>query len=217
MSELLTLESGQVIDLSLYPLPEGIEDETFNREQLARAMAVSVVTITKWIDAGMPVLSMGGNGTSYEFLFSHCYAWRKWREAGEAQERKAKLDSAAQKAMLFINDAEEDDRPALSPKEVREWSEAELIRNKAAEQRGELVRRAQVESVLDHVLISFRNAMMNLPDWLEQEFGLSPLQVDKAQSFCDGILEDTRHNIREAGFSPADVVRLSEGRAEGNG
>lgn len=217
MSDLIDLDSGEVLDLSQYPLPEGIEDEVFNRDQLARAMAVSVVTITKWIDAGMPVLSRGGNGTSYEFLFSHCYAWRKWREEGEAQERKAKMDSAAQKAMLFINDAEEDDRPALTPKEVREWSEAELIRNKAAEQRGELVRRTHVEGVLDHVLVSFRNAIMNLPDWLEQEFGLSPHQVDKAQKFCDGILDDTRHKISEAGFTPAEVVRLGAEQEQGKG
>lgn len=208
MSQVIELDSGEELDLSLYPLPDGIEDETFNRDQLARAMAVSVVTITKWVDAGMPVASRGGNGQSYQFLFSHCYAWRMWREAGEAMERQAKLDSASQKAMLFINDAEEEDRPALSPKEVREWSEAELIRNKAAEQRGDLVRRAHVEGMLDQVMVSFRNAIMNLPDWLEQEFGLSPHQVDKAQTFCDGILDDARHTIRQGSFQTAEVQRM---------
>ncbi|MVO14819.1 terminase small subunit [Parasedimentitalea huanghaiensis] len=216
MSEQIELESGEVLDLSLYPLPDGIEDETFNRDHLARAMAVSVVTITKWVDAGMPVNSRGGNGTSYEFLFSHCYAWRKWREGGEAKERAEKLNSAAQKAMLFINDDEDQENANLSAKEVREWSEAMIIRNKAAEQRGDLVRRMHVEAVLDHVLVSFRNAVMNFPDWLEQEFGLSPHQVDKAQKFCDGILDDTRHKISESGFRPAEIVNLSDNRDQGN-
>jgi len=215
MTDTITLETGEVLDLSAYPLPEGIVDETFNRELLARAMDVSTVTITKWIDAGMPVEQRGGNGQSYAFRLSHCYAWRMWRDDRDSADRRAKEGVAAQMAMHFLG-AEEEDAPgrALSPKEVKEWSEAELIRNKAAEQRGELVRAAQVQEVLDQVLVSFRNAVMNMPDFLEQEFSLTPHQVAKAEAFCDGILSETRRQIGEAGFAPGDVVTMS-GREAG--
>lgn len=218
MQHTITLESGEVLDLASYPLPDGIEDCTFNREQLAKAMNVSTVTITKWIDQGMPVHQRGGNGQPYEFLFSHCYAWRRWREDQDANTRKIKDDRAAQIAMMFLGDDEEADDVSrtLTAKEVREWSEAELARNRAAEQRGELVRRAQMQDVLDNILVSFRTAVMNLPDWLEQEFSLSPKQVDKAQVFCDGILDETRRQIREAEFEPADVVDLGAGKKRGD-
>lgn len=208
MSNTIKLDTGEVLDLDAYPLPDGIADDVFNRELLARAMSVSTVTISKWIDLGMPVAQRGGNGQAYEFRLSECYAWRMWREGREADQRRAKESNANQMAMMFLNETEEPERAALSPKEVREWSEAELIRNKAAEQRGELVRAQQVQEVFDHILASFRNAVMNLPDWLEQEFSLSPHQVDKAQRFCDGILSETRRQVSDFGFEAADVVTM---------
>lgn len=210
MTERLELETGEVLNLSDFPLPDGFEDETFNRDELAKAMDVSTVTITRWVDSGMPVAKRGGNGQSYEFQFSHCYAWRMWREDREASDRRAKNDRAAQLSMLFRGVEEEDDDPShgLSPKAVREWSEAELIRNKAAQQRGELVRAAHVQDVLDTILVSFRNSLSSFPDWLEQEFSLSPHQVDKAQRFCDSMLAETRRQISEAGFQSRAVTDM---------
>lgn len=209
MTDVITLEDGEVLDIAAYPLPDGIEDQTFNRELMARAMDVSVVTITKWIDEGMPVLQRGGNGQSYEFLFSQCYAWRLWREGRDAASRQAKLSNANQMAMLFLGQEDTADRPNLTPKEVREWSEAELIRNKAAEQRGELVRTAHVTRVLDNVLSGARNAIANAPDWLEQEFSLGPHQVEKSQTYFDGLLDEMRHQIIAAGFKAAPVLPLA--------
>jgi len=208
MTNSITLNTGEVLDLALFPLPEGYEDGTFNREQLAKAMNTSVVTISKWVDQGMPVAHRGGNGQSYEFTFSHCYAWRLWREECEAAERRNKESHANQLALLFFGSEEEQPEWQLTPKEVKERSEAELIRNKAAEQRGELVRAAQMQNLLDHMLVSYRNAVMNLPDYLEQEFSLSPHQVAKAEAFCDGILSETRRQIADAGFEPGEVVAL---------
>ncbi|MDF1801716.1 terminase small subunit [Thalassovita sp.] len=210
MTTSLTLDTGEVLDMSAYPLPDGYGDEVFNREQLAKAMNTSTVTISKWVDLGMPVAQRGGNGQSYEFRFSHCYAWRLWREGRDADERRARDGRASQLAMLFLGQEEEQADHRLTPKEVKEWSEAELIRNRASEQRGELVRAAQMQDVLDRVLVSFRNAVMNMPDWLEQEFSLSPQQVDKAQKFCDGILSEARLQVSDAGFHAPEVVALDQ-------
>ena len=55
-----------------------------NKSQLARALNVSEPTVDRWIGDGMPVLSAGTNGRSYEFQLSECFAWRKAREAERA-------------------------------------------------------------------------------------------------------------------------------------
>jgi hypothetical protein len=53
MSDVIHLESGELLELAKYPLPAGIADETFNFHRMAKAMNTSTVTINKWIDAGM--------------------------------------------------------------------------------------------------------------------------------------------------------------------
>ncbi len=215
MSRLIKLENGEVLDLDEYPLPDSVEDETFNLELMAKAMGTSTVTISRWIDLGMPVQQRGGNGQSYELRFSHCYAWRKWRDRAESEAQKTLEESARQKAMLFLNEGDASDRPHLSPKDIREWSEAELIRNKAALQRGELVRASHVTEVFDLVLSTARNALVTAPDWLEQEFSLSPTQVEKAQAYFDGVLAEMRHKMSMRDAQGAELVSITEPQESG--
>lgn len=217
MENLITLDDGEVLDLSRYPLPEGVEDEVFNIQLMAKAMNTSTVTINKWIDAGMPVEQRGGNGKSYELRFAHCYAWRHWRDGKEQAQARAKADSAAQKAMLFVGE-NDDSAPEtkLTAKEIREWSEAMIIRDKAALGRGELVKRGDVQQTLEGILGTVRNTITNLPDWLEQEFSLSPRQADRAQTYADGLLDELRQQLERGGFQSAEVIDLGdrESRAE---
>lgn len=217
---ILVLDSGDQVDLSLYPLPKdvlpenaSVDDLVFNMAEIAKALGTSTVTVGKWVDEGMPVHKRGGNGQSYEFRLDHCYAWRKWRNDRTEAAKKLRDNVAGQIAMEFLGGEDEvgDLGGRLSPKEMREYALAELERNKAAEQRGDLVRRSQVESILEDILVAYRHAMVSLPDWLEQEFSLSPHQVDKAQKFCDGILDETRNQISLAGFEGREVVHLKAG------
>jgi phage terminase Nu1 subunit (DNA packaging protein) len=211
MTEMITLDSGEVIDLSHYPLPDGIEDEVYNIHLMAKAMNTSNVTVNKWIDAGMPVEHRGGNGRSYELRFSHCYAWRKWREGKDKAAATARANSAAQKAMLFVG--EEDDGGSetnLTAKEVREWSEAVILRDKAALQRGDLIKRADVQEAMENLLGTVRRAITNMPDWLEQEFSLSPRQADQAQTYADGLLDDLRLQLERQGYRSADVIDFGD-------
>ena len=209
MPDLLTLSTGEVLDVAAYPLPEGMDDETYNREDLADVMKVSTPTINDWVRKGMPVSEIGSNGRSYEFVFSQCYAWRMWRAEQDARDREEKAKRKSEHSSLFLN-LEEDEQPAtLTAREVREWSEAELVRNKAAEQRKELLAREPVQAVMDTVMVSFRNALLGVPDFLEQEFGLSPRDVAKTQDYCDSILDETRRQITEAGLESGAVVELN--------
>ncbi|AUQ99343.1 hypothetical protein [Phaeobacter inhibens] len=211
MTELITLDSGEVIDLSRYPLPDGIDDEVYNIQLMAKAMNTSTVTVNKWIDAGMPVENPGGNGRSYELRFSHCYAWRKWREGKDQAAVKAKASSAAQKAMLFVGEGDEAAADnTLSAKEVREWSEAVILRDKAALQRGDLVKRGDVQDIMEKLLGTVRRTITNMPDWLEQEFSLSPRQADKAQTYADGLLDELRLQLERQGYQTADVIDFGD-------
>ena len=211
MSNVITLDSGEELDLAEYPLPEGVDEEVFNIELMAQAMNTSTNTISKWISSGMPVVQQGGNGRSYELSFHQCWAWRKWKDASDAAEAQTKQKNAAQKALLFRGeDGLDEGSPTagLSAKEVREWSEAELIRNKAAVARGELVRTSDVQLMLEGLLVSARNALVNAPDYLEQEFGLNARQVDKAEDYFDGVMDEMRRQIEDGGYNPGEVVSL---------
>lgn len=196
--------------MSQYPLPDGVTDDVFNVENMALAMNVSTVTISKWIDQGMPVQKRGGNGQSYELRFSHCYAWRKWRESNDRAARDGAKRRAEEKAQMFFGEEEAPINAGLTAKEVREWSEAELMRNKAALQRGELVRAAVVQTVLEDLLVSVRNAITSAPDFFEQEFSLSPAQVVKAEAYCDNLLIEIRKQISDAAFEAGDVVSITD-------
>lgn len=216
MRNMIELENGAALDVDEYPLPDGIEDVVLNRNFLAQAMNVSEPTITKWISAGMPVLSRGGNGTSYEFQLSHCYAWRMWQQQEAESTRRRSAEVAKQMAMTFLNHEEgEGDHATMSPKDVREWAEAELARNKAEEQRGDMVRRHRVERLLQTMVSITRDALVGYGDFLEAELGLEPREVDIAQSRADQLLTELRMEIeRQIDSVAAEVTPLRTPPAE---
>ena len=209
MFDRLTLASGEEIDLGQYPLPDGVENATLNRAQLARAMNVSETTLSKWIAAGMPVATEGGNGQAYEFDLHHCYAWRLWRTGVEDEKRQRADKAAAQLALTFlsVDDGDDADRnaDAMDPKKVRELAEAEFHRMRAAEMRGDLVRRDRVEKMLENVLSIMRETLVGYGDFLEAELGLEPAQVATVQTRADQALRDLRHGI-EVGINYAPSV-----------
>ncbi|MDP1620401.1 MAG: terminase small subunit [bacterium] len=195
MSSILTLADGVVIDLSHYPLPEGVDDDVpLNRTQLGRAFSVSENTITKWVALGMPVISAGQNGVAYEFRLSHCWAWKSWRD-GETRATKERGDLVAQQASLRFRNRDDEDEEADRPMtaaEVRAEAEADYHRNRAAEQRGELMRTARVRVAIEDIIVAFGTAMDTLPDWAEMEFGLTPDQVQQLQDKADAIRQEAR-------------------------
>ncbi|MEP5730376.1 MAG: hypothetical protein ABJL67_13525 [Sulfitobacter sp.] len=194
----ITLSDGTKLDVSAFPLPEGSEDVVMNRGQIAQAMNTSEVTITTWISKGFPVLSKGGNGTAYEFQLSHCYAWRKRRDLEHKRSMDAADEAAAQMRLEFQNldDDQAESERGLSAKQIMEIAEADYKRNRAAEQRGELVRVDRMREMQEQQLIDMRQAVMSIPDFAEQEFGLSPVQAEKLQKRCEGALIEMGTTMR---------------------
>lgn len=197
MSHLITLADGSVLDAARWPLPDGMQDGVLNRAQLAVAFTVSENTITKWMQQGMPVLSAGQNGVAYEFVLSHCHAWRMQREEALRRERARGDQLAAQAALAFRNleSDQAEEEATLTAKDVSEWAEAEYKRNRAAEQRGDLIRVDRVRQAVEEMLTAVRTAVYTLPDYAEREFGLTPGQVAKMQTRCDEVLVEMRNGI----------------------
>lgn len=183
--------------LIAYPLPEDVEDRVVNRKQVADGLRVSENMISRYLDQGLPCLTRGSNGTSYEFQLSECYAWKRWRDEELRKEREAGDRAVAQLALAFRgSDPEEADAgKVLSAKEIIEESRADYERNRAAELRGELVRAARVRDLFEDVLIEFRTQVVSLVDFAEMEFALSPDQVQKLQRRVDGSLVQARQNF----------------------
>lgn len=212
MFDLVTLSDGSVLDVSLYPLPEGQEDGVLSRVQIARAFKMSENTITKWTSQGMPVEASGGNGTAYEYRLSHCYAWRMQRDTNLRAEKSRGDNIAAQAAMSFRNlDIDQEEiEGKLTAKELREWSEAEYQRNKAAQQRGDLVRSDRTRALLEGLLVNVRMAIDTLPDFMEREFGLTSRQVAQAQERCDEVLIEMQTTIARDHLGAGRVVPLGD-------
>lgn len=212
MIQLVTLSDGSVLDVSLYPLPDGLEDGVLSRVQIARAFNVSENTVTKWTSHGMPVESEGSNGTAYEFRYSHCYAWRMHRDASLRADKARGDQIAAQAAMQFRNlDTDQEEvEGTLTAKDLREWSEAEYHRNKAAQQRGDLVRSDRTRALLEGLLVNVRMAIDTLPDFMEREFGLTSRQVAQAQERCDEVLIEMQTTIARDHLGAGRVVPLGD-------
>lgn len=214
MNQIITLSDGSVLDVARWPLPDGVDDSVLlNRAQLAIAFKVSENTVTKWVGQGMPAESSGSNGLSYAFRLSHCYAWRMEREE-RLRSDKVRGDQAAQQAALaFLNVSGDDEeaQSALTPAEMRAWAEAEYHRNRAAEQRGDLVRASVVAGLLQELLSVVRGGISALPDFAEAELGLTADATAKLQSKCDQVLIELRHTIERTSLSSGGVVAMRLG------
>lgn len=192
-----------------YPLPDGVDDVVVNRTELARGLNVSENTLTKWLARGMPCLQEGGNGRDYQFQLAECYAWRM-AVLEEDRASKARAESAAtQLALHFANDEDASEEEArLTPREIKEQAEAHIVRMKAAEMRGELVRVEAVRRTFERMLDRVRRNMITLPDFCEREFGLLPDQVQRLERRAYTVMTDMRRDI-EAMMAAGEVVEIA--------
>jgi hypothetical protein len=63
---------------------------------------------------------------------------------------------------------------------------------------------------MENLLGTVRRTITNMPDWLEQEFSLSPRQADKAQTYADGLLDELRLQLERQGYQTADVIDFGD-------
>ena len=178
-----------------YPLPDGVPDALLNRQELADFFNVAANTITTWMTAGLPVEKQGTNGQAYEFLASHCWAWKQARDRNEREAR-----SEAQSAIMAMRLALTGGKPgssieALSPREKTEAITAQLAYEQFQRTRNELIDRADVVEMLEGIFVLARDVLGSLPDTLERENVITPDHAEKVIALCDDTLDDMRGRI----------------------
>lgn len=186
-----------------------------NRAQIAQIFDVSENTIDKWRSKGMPCAREGGNGVSYGFSAKDCRAWYEEHKAAQEAERRAADDFVAQQRMEFLGLKKDDQKAGLSPAQMRELAQAELVWMQAAERRRALVQVDEIVELLDQIFGEMRAGLDNLPDWMEREFSLTGEQVERVVGYCDGILKATQEAIAGAALDAApdaDVLDPADAR-----
>jgi hypothetical protein len=112
-------------------------------------------------------------------------------------------DFVAQQRMAFLGVKSTDRQASLTPVQMRDLAQAELVWMQAAAKRGDLVPVDEMVDLLDGIFSEMRAGLDGFPDWLEREFSLSPDQVERAVAFCDGILSEVSDKIAAAHLSEA--------------
>ena len=119
-------------------------------------------------------------------------------EARAAAEKRAADDFVAQQRMAFLGIDKKDQKAGLSPAQMRELAQAELVWMQAAERRRSLVQVDEMVELLDLVFGEVRAGLDGLPDWLEREFSLSGEDVERVVAYNDGILRAIKIAIEAA-------------------
>ncbi len=185
------------MDTSDNGLPDGVADAVLNRAQLARALNKSEPTITSWIGEGLPFITEGTNGKAYEFQLSECWRWMRERERALADADAAAEASVRQMRLALVGGTDAHGDGGLSPKDRRELYEAEKSYMLTALQRGDLVKRGDVVSMLEDVMLTIRDIITSVPDRLEREAGVTGKPLDLSIKVCDEALSAAQRRIEE--------------------
>ncbi|MCW1934546.1 terminase small subunit [Pararhodobacter zhoushanensis] len=190
--------------LAAFPLPEGVADADMNQEEIAQAIGKTVNTVAKWTRAGMPVVQEGGQGRSYVYRLSHCWAWVNDREA---REKAASAHNAAQVTALqahFLGVDVAQPEATLTPKERKEMAMASVAWDQAARLKRSLVPLDEVIDLCDTLLTIVREGLDGLSDRLERELGLTPSQAGAVQRASADAINAMRVRIEDAELAERD-------------
>lgn len=163
-----------------------------NRDEIARALKVSAVTISAWMapdefEGGLPCEQRGGNGRPYQFNLEKCLSWRTRRREHEErleQDRERAINES-HKQLDLIGGEGTDALAGLSSRARSEYYQAELQRMKAEAERGRLVDAAEVAREFEAVFQRLARFLQTLPDAVEREIGLDPGAVEALREMLD--------------------------------
>lgn len=205
-----------MVDVSKYPLPQDVEDVVLNREQLADALRVSAPTIDVYRKAGMPVITEGSNGRSYEFQLSDCYAWVQERREQEKTEDVRRKNAIRQMQLELLGADGGDPYSDLTMKQAQEAYKTEALYREAALARGEYMSKSRVSAMVTDIFQIYREGLGVLPDRLARECGLTHEQIERIAGICDGMLNETASRIERDLGKPnhATDTKLSSQQGE---
>lgn len=184
--------------LDRFPLPPGIADADMNQEEIAQALGTTVNTVAKWIRSdAMPVAQQGGAGKAYVLRLSHCFAWKKAKDADASARSQHNKNQISALQAEFLGFAVEDQASALTPRQRAELADADVKWSKAQHLRRQLVPLMDVRDLLEELMKTVRDGVEAMPDLLERELSLKPEQVAAASRIGEDILKRLAAQIEE--------------------
>ena len=180
-----------------YPLPEGVPDAVMTREELAQALATSLPTISDWINKGMPVQQVGGQGRAYELRLSQCWAWRQAVKAREDLRTEEVKKAQAAMRLALVGGESGDTLEALDPRTRKEILHVQMMHEQFDLQRNRLLSREDVETVFDELLSLVRDTLDGAPDRIERKSAIPPKAVDQMVEIRDQMVDELRLKIEQ--------------------
>jgi len=193
-----------------YPLPRGVVDVVYNRDEIASALDKSTPMIDRYRKGGMPVLTAGGSGKSYEFQLWDCWAWYHGMKAANVSLREQKIDQLSLLREALVGEDGSDDMLHLSPKQRSEEYEAARRYAETALAQGKLVRRSEMQMLLEGVFGIVRNRLLALPDIMERRVGLTPEQAETMEKVAKETISSLSEKLASSNLA---VVIVEKKRA----
>lgn len=178
-----------------FPLPPSVPDAVLNKAELAAFFSTSTTTLDAWIRDGLPALSEGTNGRSWEFQASIAWAWKSARDEGErikSSEAQAAIDAMR---LALVGGKAGDSIRSLAPKERQQLYDVEAAWEKLCRERNQSLDRDDVSQAFTDLLAIMRDSLSMLPDTLERKLSLDGKGVDTVVEHCDNILAEQERAI----------------------
>lgn len=193
----MSLSEAEIAELvKRHPLPDGVNDAVMNQTELAAFFGVTLTTISVWLNAGMPVLERGRQGSEYEMQASACWAWKQARDASEVARSREAQDAIEAMRLALVGGTPGDSLEALDPKQRREIIAAQMEQERFQVHRGELMRRTDVRQLVENLLRIFMDTVDAWPDRLERSSAFPPALIEKHVEEGDALVEELRRQVQ---------------------
>jgi phage terminase Nu1 subunit (DNA packaging protein) len=194
MDELTGREIEELV--ARFPLAAGVPDAVLNRSELADFFEVSMLTISNWITAGMPVKTKGGHGQAYELQLSECWAWKCARDRNEEMRSEQARAAIEAQRLNLVGGGMGETIEALDPKTRREIMAAQREFELLEAHRNRLMRREDVLELLNSVFGILQDTVDAMPDLVERQEGvLSATAADAVERIGDLLIENVRLKV----------------------
>lgn len=176
-----------------------------NLEETADFFRVVPKTLRDWIKKGCPIVRGGSPGVPYELDLRAVRAWREQVEASAAAEtERRRAEEDQYRLEIFGEDLGEEVTGGLSGAKLREEVEARRRLMLLERERGNLVRRSDVEIEWTATLARVAARVRTIPDELGRRHALSPREIGTIAGLIDDVLNGLADELQREGSMDAD-------------
>jgi non-ribosomal peptide synthetase component E (peptide arylation enzyme) len=144
-------------------------------------------------------------GKPYILRLSHCWAWKRAREAEQDDRSRHNKDQIARLQAEFLGLDVDSPLSQMSAKQRRELADADIAYSRAKQMRRQLLQLDDVVELLESLFATMRDGIEAMPDRLERELSLRPEEVAIVQRVGSDVLTAMAERIEEAELRDQDV------------